>query len=471
MLPKIAIVGRPNVGKSSLLNMFAGRRVSIVEATPGVTRDRVSTIVTLPAEDPDAEDCYAELIDTGGYGIEDVQQLTAEVEAQIERAVRSADLVLMVVDAQAGIQPLDERVAQVLREGGDAAPPIVLVANKVDDSTHESGAYEAAALGFDEPVMVSATSGFNRADLSERIRGALDWSRFTEATGDEAPDMGVQLAIVGKRNAGKSTLVNALAADERVIVNEQAGTTRDAVDVRFEHEGRVFTAIDTAGTRKEKSVGSDVEYYAMHRALRSIRRCDVCLLIIDAAVPLSQVDRKLANEILEHHRPVIIVVNKWDLAEHGHTQEEYAEYLDDALKGLSFAPIAFVSAQQREGLPELLSTAAALHEQADERVTTAQLNEVIETIAAERGPRSKGGKPAKIFYATQLETHPPTIALFVNDPELFDAGYARFILNRFRDHLPFAEVPIKLVFRSHHSDERGAGKSKGKGKGAKSKRR
>ncbi|MFW6059209.1 MAG: ribosome biogenesis GTPase Der [Phycisphaeraceae bacterium] len=460
MLPRIAIVGRPNVGKSSLLNMLAGRRISIVDAVAGVTRDRIGALVTIPSDDPDNPEHYAELIDTGGYGIEDAQNLTEQVEAQIREAVRTADLVLFVVDAQAGVTPLDERVAQVLRSRGKGAAPVLLVANKVDDASHEPAAYEAMSLGFGEPAMLSATTRNNQYELFERVRGALDFSRFEGATGESEPARGIELAIVGKRNAGKSTLVNTLAGGARVIVSEQAGTTRDSVDVRFEHDGQVFTAIDTAGARKRKSFEGDIDYYSHHRALRSIRRADVVLLMIDAAVPVSQVDRKLTNEILEHHKPAIIVVNKWDLAESEHTEEEYAEYLDKALQGLRFAPIAFISAEQREGIDELLDTVRHLHEQAGERVATAQLNEVIEALSAERGPRSKGGKPGRIFYGTQLETHPPTIALFVNDPELFDPGYERFILNRFRDHLPFSEVPIKLVFRSHHhgQEPRGGGK-------------
>jgi GTP-binding protein len=249
-------------------------------------------------------------------------------------------------------------------------------------------------------------------------------------------------------------LVNALAGDERVIVSEQAGTTRDSVDVRFEMDERVFTAIDTAGIQRRKSVKGNIPYFSHHRALRSVRRADVCLLIIDAAEPLSQVDRKLVDEIVKHHRPTVIVVSKWDLAEANHSEEEYAAYFDDQLKALNFAPIVFTSAQNGEGLKEALEMAGSLYDQARQRITTGELNQAVEQIMAERGPRAKGGKPGKVFYATQTGIDPPTIVLFVNDTEVFDANYQRFLINRFRDHLAFPEVPIKLRIRGRQRLDR-----------------
>jgi len=446
MIPQVAIVGRPNVGKSSLMNLLAKRRISIVDPTAGVTRDRVSTRVQLPAVDPKGPLQVIELIDTGGYGIEDVHNLTTQIEAQITQALTTAQVILFVIDAQAGIVPLDREVAKLLRIA-DQPTPVLLVANKVDSQLLEPAALEATSLGLGQPLMVSSTTGHNKSALIEAILSHID----PDAQSDSDADAGLLLAIAGKRNAGKSTLVNALDGSDRVIVSQTQGTTRDSIDVRMEINGQIITAIDTAGVRKTKSIDGDIEYYSHHRTLRSIRRADVVLLLIDAAVQVSQVDKQLANEILAHYKPCIIVLNKWDLAQERFTQEKYAQYLDLALKGLRFAPIAYVSAINREGLSDVLAVASNLHKQAGHRVPTAQINKVMEQVLSENTPSSKIGRRPKIYYATQLSTHPPTIGLFVNNPEMFDAAYQRFLINRFRDLLPFSEVPIKLLIRGKKS--------------------
>ncbi|MGB1124098.1 MAG: ribosome biogenesis GTPase Der [Phycisphaeraceae bacterium] len=442
-LPKIAIVGRPNVGKSSLMNRLAGRKISIVDPTAGVTRDRVSTTIELSTEGEEPN--KALLIDTGGYGIEDSQQLTAEVEQQIASGLADADLVLFLVDAQSGIVPLDQTVAQVLRtSAGDK--PVVLVANKVDADNLEPAAYDAMQLGFGEPVMISATTKHNLGELYRVINQRIDFDQF-DASEESDDDSGVLVAVVGKRNAGKSTLVNALAGEERVIVSEKEGTTRDSVDVRCEIDDKVFTLIDTAGVRKTKSLAGDIEYYSQHRSLRSVRRADVCLLLVDSSVPISQVDHQLVNEINKHYRPTVVVINKWDLAEQEHTQDEYVEYLDDALKGLTFAPIVFTSALAGEGMREAVALALNLYEQSNHRMGTSELNRAIEEIANERGPSSKSGKHAKMYYATQTGVNPPTVVLFVNDADLFDRNYQQYLINRMRDTVAFSEVPIRLFVR------------------------
>ncbi len=445
-LPRIAIIGRPNVGKSSLMNRLAGRKISIVDPTAGVTRDRVSTTIEIPHPQFNQDPDRATLIDTGGYGIEDSQQLTAEVEQQIANGLAEADLVLFVVDAQTGVVPLDQTVAHVLRHTGNRQKPIILVANKVDADNLEPAAYDAMRLGFGEPVMISATTRYNMNALYEAIRAKIDFENY-EATDHADEERGVLIAVVGKRNAGKSTLVNALAGEQRVIVSEKEGTTRDSVDVRCQIDDKVFTLIDTAGVRKTKSLAGDIDFYSQHRSLRSVRRADVCLLLIDASLPISQVDHQLVNEINKHYRPAVVVINKWDLAEKEYSQEQYVAYLDDALKGLSFAPIVFTSASKGEGMREAVALALNLHEQANHRMGTSELNRAIEEIAAERGPSNKQGKHAKIYYATQTGVNPPTIVLFVNDEELFDNNYRHYLINRMRDTVAFSEVPIRLFIR------------------------
>lgn len=484
MIPKVVIVGRPNVGKSSLLNMLAVRRVSIVDPTAGVTRDRVSTTIELKSEDRAKPSRYIDVVDTGGYGIEDSQNLTAQVEEQIAHGLAQANLVLFVIDAQEGVTPLDKVVAKLLHTTRDKkGAPVLLVANKVDDTQLEANIYEFLKLGFGEPIAVSASTARNRAELVDAILDRIDWEKIGATS--EKPDPGVLLAIVGKRNAGKSTLVNALAGEERVIVSEIEGTTRDSVDVRFELDGKVFTAIDTAGVRKTKSLHGDIEFYSHHRALRSIRRADVVLFLIDAAVPVSQVDKQLSSELQRHFKPTVIVVNKWDLAQEKATQEDYLKYLDQELVGLNFAPIVFATASAKEGHREAAAMALNLYAQASHRVGTSELNRTLEQIIAERAPTSGIGRKPKIYYVTQLATNPPTIFLSVNDPNMFDAAYQRYLINRFRDTLPFAEVPIRLIIRGRQSGtdsvtgaargaraaeggpprEKGKTRARGKGKG------
>ena len=460
-VPRVVIVGRPNVGKSSLLNMLAGRRISIVDPTAGVTRDRVAAAVEVPAPDADGPDLKLEVIDTGGYGIVDAQSLEADVERQIGEGLAMADVVVFVIDAQAGVVPLDRTVAQLLRTSdvGPAARqrPVVVVANKTDTEKFEADAAEASRLGLGQAVPVSAKTahgvrGLRRA-LFEAVASLPADFAATRGAGD-ADETGLKVALVGKRNAGKSTLLNALVGHDRVIVSELEGTTRDSVDVRVEYPAEdggdplVFTAIDTAGLRRNRSLADDIEYFGQHRSLRSVRRADVCLFLIDATVPISQVDHLLSQEILKHHVPTVLVINKWDLAEKTRDPEDYVDYLTDALKGLTFAPMVFISAKRAEGLREAVGMAVNLFEQAGARVGTGELNRFFEAVFQKRGPgANKHGKQAKLLYATQVSEHPPHLVLFVNDPELFDHNYQSYLMNRIREELPFSEVPIKLSFR------------------------
>lgn len=432
-VPVVAIVGRPNVGKSSLFNALSGRRTAIVEPTPGVTRDRISTIC-------DYDEVYFELVDTGGYGIEDRDQLTEHIERQIHYAIEQAHSILFVVDNRDGIVPLDQRMATLLRKHHDR---VRLVANKVDLPTMSAQASEFERLGFGEPLCVSAVHGFGKGELKEYIV-----ERVREAADTVPEDPIMKCAIVGKRNAGKSTFINALAGAERVIVSEVPGTTRDAVDVRFEKDGRTILAIDTAGVRKKSRLADSIEFYALNRAQLSIRRADVVLLILDAPLKVGHVEKKLAGFLIESYKPVVIVVNKWDLAKGKTSTEEYGEYLNKVLPGLGHAPVVFVSAIDSHNVIAAIDTASSLFKQHNTRISTSQLNQVLATALADRRPTARrGARAPRVFYGTQVATRPPTIVLFVNRPSYFRDDFLRYLLNRLREELPMGEIPIRLVLR------------------------
>jgi GTP-binding protein len=440
-LPVVAIIGRPNVGKSSLLNALSGQMISIVEPTAGVTRDRVSTIIG-------RDDRYFELVDTGGYGIVDSDQLSGHIEQQILQAMESANLVLFMVDIRDGLVPLDERIAQLLRKND---LDVVGVANKADTARMFPAAAEFSRLGFGDFLCISAKNNLNKADLLDIV---FDKLAHIESSTPAEPAM--KLAVVGKRNAGKSTLVNAMVGADRVIVSETPGTTRDAVDVRFEKDGRTIIVIDTAGVRKKSKLADSIEFYSYVRATRSIQRADVVLFLIDAAVPVSQVDKKLAKVIADEHRACIIIVNKWDLAKGVATTDDYRDYLTKLLPGLRYAPIAFTTAIEARNVQSVLDLAAEIFKQATTWVPTAKLNKAFEAIKHEKIGTAKGGKRnwPKIYYATQIAANPVTILMFVNKPELFEENYRRTITNRLRSMLPIEEVPIRLLARPHRAEKK-----------------
>jgi len=452
-LPVVAIVGRPNVGKSSLLNCLAGRRIAIVDAVPGVTRDRISAPVPIAGG-------YVELIDTGGFTLpqrEDRSARVSEADAggrlesdvvqQIDYAVASAALIVFVVDARVGATALDRAMADRLRKQNT---PVILVANKLDtpDAVAETG--ELNALGFGEPLEISALHRLGIEDLLEAIG-----ERVGPGT-DRPAEAVMKLAIVGKRNVGKSTFINALAGGDRVIVSETPGTTRDSVDVTFEMDGRTLTAIDTAGVRRKSKLADDIEFYSRHRALRSIRRADVVALMIDGTAPVGQVDKHLVAYVTDLFKPVVLVVNKWDLAEaKGAERDEYGPYLTGALPEIAYAPIAITQAHTGQGVREAVALAGQLFAQAQRRVSTGQLNAALGEIVARHGPRAgRSGRPARLYYAAQIATAPPTIVCFVSQVDAFDPAYQRYLLNQFRQRLPFAEVPIRLLFRPRRRREK-----------------
>ncbi len=493
-IPRVAIVGRPNVGKSSLMNMIAGSKVSIVDPTPGVTRDRVTAIVELQPPIKGGVVKPVEFVDTGGFGVyvaegqrfdevgEDLARLTPGIESQIQAAIGDADLVLFAIDAQAGLTPQDEEIAKLLREGrlggsktskggkGEkkqdtektkgqkkrGRPPIRVVATKVDGPKWESHAAELAGLGFGEPLAVSSKSNYFRRDFLDEV-----WGLIPEPYGDEEKFVAdLQVAIIGKRNAGKSTLVNTLAGEPRMIVSEIAGTTRDAVDVRFEMNGRSIVAIDTAGLRRKRSFQNMIEHFAFDRVQRAVDRADVLLLLIDATEKISQVDEQLAMMAQKAFKPVIVVVNKWDQVEGRPdrkgkpiTTETFQTYVRGELKGLWFAPISFVSGQSGRNVRQTIDLAFELREQSAARVTTGKLNRLVRAIIEKRGPTDIKGTFAKVYYVAQTGIEPPTITLVVNHPDLFTPNYMRFLMNRFREELPFSEVPIRIVVRERRQRE------------------
>ena len=459
----IAIVGRPNVGKSSLLNALVHKRISIVQDMPGVTRDRISTPLKIG-------DKYVELVDTGGYGFIDPDELTDHIKHQIEIAMTEATLVLFLVDCQEGLTGADEEIAAMLRRRGIKT---LLVANKADGPKADMMLGDFARLGLGTPIGISALNVRNIDQVIERIAENVDLSNAPT----EVPEPQMMVAIVGKRNAGKSTLVNSIAEiyeghGDRVIVSEVPGTTRDSVDVRFEKDGKTLIVIDTAGVRKKRQmVSNDIEFYSFHRAERSIRRADVVLMLLDATERVSEPDKKLARYIAEQYKPVVLVINKWDLAktmlqeqskeqggkfdDHG-IMQEYRKYLDEELKHLDYAPIAFITAKDGRNVQGALDLAQHLFNQSRTRVTTHKLNTVVRQLLDERRPSTPTGRRARIYYVTQTDVAPPTIVLFVNNPDFVDTTYQRFMINRFRELLPYPEVPIKLFVRQRVRQAEGA---------------
>ena len=435
-LPVVAIVGRPNVGKSSVFNWLVGKRISIVDPTAGVTRDRVSSIV-------EEHGRFFDLTDTGGIGIVDSDDLSDDVERQIQLAIEQADVILYVTDARSGPVPLDQIVADRLRPIGK---PTLCVVNKCDTDNLALQASDFHRFGFEPVIPVSAEQNRGHRELLSAIVKHLP-----PADNEQAPtEATLKLAIVGRRNAGKSTFINALAQAERVIVSEIPGTTRDSVDVRFERDGKTFVAIDTAGVRNRSSLANSIEFYSIARAERSIRRSDVVMLFFDAERTIGRIDKQLTEYILDHHKPAIFVFNKWDLLKGQVETEDFVTYVKKSFPMLDYVPLAFVTAKDGKNVFRVLNLAQQLVKQARERVATGELNRVLRHALDMNPPIQKGKKLPKVYYASQVAVEPPTIVLFTNGPELFDNVYRRYLLKHFRDQLPFSEVPIKLDFRARN---------------------
>ncbi|MCK6480539.1 MAG: ribosome biogenesis GTPase Der [Planctomycetaceae bacterium] len=441
-LPLVAIVGRPNVGKSTLFNALLGRRVSIVDPTAGTTRDRVAALLRQGTK-------VVEIMDTGGIGLVDESRLEDHINAQVDIAIEAASIIVFVLDVRDGITPLDTRVADRLRR---QERPVILAANKADGRALEHEVHEFQRLGLGEPVPLSALHRFNTREIRDRIMAMAPEAPPTPA--DDAP----RIAIVGRRNAGKSTFLNALCGTGRVITADLPGTTRDAVDVRVSRKGREYVFIDTAGVVKKTKVDQSVEFYAQVRTVEAVERCDVALLLLDITEEISQTDKKVAALVVDAKKPLVIVGNKWDLSRS--TSEKFEEYFRRTLPNLAFAPVSFASALEGRHLWETVDLALEVLAQSRTRIETAEVNRVFRRALEERTPRVGRTKVPKIYYATQVSVHPPSFVLFVNDPKLFPSTYRRFLENRLRAEFPFGEVPLRLTFRAKERAEAGGGRGR-----------
>lgn len=440
-IPKVAIVGRPNVGKSSLFNWLIGQRVSIVDSVAGVTRDRVTFLLDLNPESEEPQ--YIELIDTGGIGIVDEDNLSEHIEEQINIALETSDLILFVVDSRSGLLPLDEIVAEKLRR---LDKPVLLTANKSDNERDEKNANEFQRFGWDM-VIVSAKQKRGRVNLTETVRENLTTNNLLNDNNGDIVDPIMKLAIVGRRNVGKSTFINTLINEDRVITADLPGTTRDSIDVRFEMDGKTFIAIDTPGFIRRKGIKSDLQFYSTNRAEKSIHRADVVLMFFEACSQIQALEKQLLGFIKDEMKPCIFVVNKWDTMLGQMPTERWAEYIRETFPDLRYAPIAFITGKTGKNIKMMLNHAQMLFNQSRQRIATAQLNKLVTAALDNNPPPLYHFHKPKVYYASQVTITPPTIVLFTNMPDAFSTQYQRYLVNFLRDELPFAEVPIRLIIR------------------------
>jgi GTP-binding protein len=432
--PIVAIVGRPNVGKSTLFNRIVGERVAIVEGVPGITRDRLYRD-SVWLEKPFL------LIDTGGL-TSAKDPLTAEISNQAEIAISEADVILFMVDAQDGLHPLDQEIADRLRR---TQKPVILVVNKADqyDPALKSEFY---ALGFGEPVLISAEHALNIGDLLDQM--VKEFPVLPEEEED-----GIRVALIGRPNSGKSSLLNALLGEERVIVSPIPGTTRDAIDTPFLFAGQKYILVDTAGIRRKARVEEAVEYYSVLRAIRAVERTDVAVVVLDASEFLTEQDKKVAGIAHEAGKAVVLVVNKWDLVpKDQNTTKTYLEKIQNELSFLNYAPVLFISAKTGQRVARVLPQVFSVANEYAKRVSTRELNEVLREAIMMHQPPTQKGKQLKIYYATQIKVKPPTIQLWVNDPTLLHFSFRRYLENRFRDHFGFVGSPLHFLVRKRSSN-------------------
>ncbi len=439
MKPIVAIVGRPNVGKSTLFNNLVGDRIAIVDDLPGVTRDRLYR---------DTEWSGAEfvIVDTGGLEPRNNDFMMSKIKEQAEVAMNEADVILFVVDGKAGVNPLDDEIAYILRK---KTKPVILCVNKIDNFANQGDdIYDFYGLGFEHLVPISGEHKVNLGDMLDIVVDIIGRLDFPEEDEDA-----LKLAIIGKPNAGKSSLVNKLSGEERTIVSEIAGTTRDAIDTLIQYKENKYILIDTAGIRRKSKVEESLEYYSVLRALKSIKRADVCILMLDAKEGLTEQDKRIAGIAAEEMKPIIVVMNKWDLIEkNSKTMREMKKRLYDELPFLSFAPIEFISALTGQRTTNLLKIADNIYEEYTKRISTGLLNTVLKDAILMNNPPTRKGRVIKINYAAQVSVAPPKFVLFCNYPELIHFSYARYIENKFRESFGFDGSPIMINFEKKNSD-------------------
>lgn len=436
--PIVAVVGRPNVGKSTFFNKIVGRRVSIVEDTPGVTRDRIYA-------EAEWNGIGFDLIDTGGIEPYSKDIILSQMREQAQMAMDMADVILFIVDGKDGITTADEEVATMLRRTGKK---IILLVNKIDNPRKiPDNFYDFYTLGLGEPIPISSVNMLNLGDVLDDIVKSFPDNKYEE-TDD------IKVSVIGKPNVGKSSLINALVDDNRVIVSPIAGTTRDAIDTPFEWDGDKYLLIDTAGIRRKSRVNEDIERYSVIRSIAAIERCDVCLLLIDAEEGLTEQDKKIAGEAHEAGKGIVVVVNKWDLIhKETNTMRDYRRKIEAELLFMSYAPVVFISALKRERLSEVMAMVKFVAEKRALRVPTGQLNSLIADAVLMNQPPADKGRRLKVYYASQIGVKPPLFAFSINDRELMHFSYARYLENKIRAAFGFEGTSIKFLFRERGEKE------------------
>ena len=439
--PLVAIVGRPNVGKSTFFNKMSGKRIAIVEDTPGVTRDRVYA-------DCEWLNHKFTLIDTGGIDPHSDDPLLKQMRRQAEIAVETCDVILFFVDGKMGLTADDETVADMLRRSGK---PVILVVNKIDNIKMMNEIYDFYQLGVGDPIGVSSLNMLNLGDLLDEVV-----SYFPPQSEEEEEKTAVSIAVVGKPNVGKSSLVNRILGEDRVMVSDIAGTTRDAIDTRFKDGDDEYIIIDTAGIRRRRAIEyQSLERFSVVRSFAALDRCDVALLLIDAKEGVSEQDTKIAGYIDEQGKPAVIVINKWDAVENKETgtTEKFTKEVREKLKFMEYAPIVYISALTGQRVNRILTMVKSVYEQASRRITTGLLNDILTDAQNALQPPATNGRRLRIYYATQQGTNPPTFVFFINDKELMHFSYERYLENRFRQAFGFEGTPLRFIMHEKEKQE------------------